>query len=310
MSEAVRRRSGSRAKRLGLVTVGAVVLLVAGRIAIEPREHAVPLARLDGATTERLRVALAAERRPVSDLPALVRSRRVVLVGEVHLTNEPQQALAELIERLGDPETVLLLELSKKSQPGLDRFLETGDEASLARVWAQRSNLPLQLVLRRVRDLRPKVKRVIAMDENQGRIALNRLFLTDTRNQTMADAIVDAYRRYPRARIVAYGGQMHMLLAGRYRYDDPSRVPAGARLAGLGIPRSDVYSVMLSGRGRFPTDSIWPGPGVVTTAGSAGELPYRYFLDGAVFGETRARSLFDAFVNLGALTDVPDGSSG
>lgn len=310
MTEPVRRRSGSRAKRLGLVTVGAVVLIVAGRVAIEPRERAVPLPRLDVATAERLRAGLLAERLEVSDLARLIGGRRVVLVGEVHLTNEPQQLLAELLERLGDAETVLLLELSAKSQPGLDRFLATGDEASLAPVWAQRSNLPLQLVLRRVRDLRPKVRRVIAMDENQGRIALHRLFLTDTRNQTMAEAIVDAYRRYPRARIVAYGGQMHMLLAGRYRYDDPSRVPAGARVVALGVPRSDVYSVMLSGRGRLPLDSIWPGPGVVTTAGPPGELPYRYFLDTAVFGETRARPLFDAFVNLGALTGVPDASAG
>lgn len=97
---------------------------------------------------------------------------------------------------------------------------------------------------------------------------------------------------------------MHMLLAGRYRYDREDRTPAGALLLRAGVPRDRLRSLLLSGRGRSPLDQAWPGPGVLAMTGEVGQEAWPYFIDYPVFRAASGRDLFDLFVHLGPLTRV------
>ncbi len=97
---------------------------------------------------------------------------------------------------------------------------------------------------------------------------------------------------------------MHMMLAGRYRYDVANREPAAPRLMRMGVPRQEIASIMLSGQGRFPLDAAWPSPGIVRMAGDAGTLAFQYYIDSAIFSARSAGESFDYFVNLGRLTPV------
>ncbi len=209
-----------------------------------------------------------------------------------------------MLDSLRDSSLVLLLELSEDSQHDIDLFMESGDESQLRPVWKKKGNLPLQRLVHWAYQNRKQVRKVVAFDQNFWQVGFNRLLLSDTRNQTMCDAVLEAYRKFPDATIVAYGGQMHMTLSGRYRYDSESRSPAGARILRAGIPRTEVLSLMLGGQGHFPVDTVWKTPGAASMKGPLGDLPYEVFINYPVFGSTRAGELFDVFVNLGSVTKI------
>ncbi|MBI1769435.1 MAG: hypothetical protein HY089_10060 [Ignavibacteriales bacterium] len=291
-------------KKSLVITICVIAALVAVRIALEPSEHPPPFREFKPLELEHARAELPLALQNIHDLGVQLQSQRVILVGEEHFYIEPQQFLTNLLELLNDSSIVVLLELSEDSQDAIDAYLQTGDEARLEPIWRKSNNLPYRLIVQWAFKNKSRVRKVVAFDQNFSRVGLNRLLLTDTRNQTMADAIYTAFVDYPKARIVAYGGQMHMTMAGRYRYDNDSRIPAGARLVQLGIPRSQICSIMLSGRTTFPLDSIWKTPGAILARNELGKLPYEYFINYPIFGAQQAGELFDIFVNLGELTEI------
>ncbi len=95
-----------------------------------------------------------------------------------------------------------------------------------------------------------------------------------------------------------------MTLAGRYRFDSPSREPMGSRLLRAGLKRGQVQTVLIAGGEKFPLFDLWPKPGAVTLNSPLGELPYQAFISSVVFGTKSASELFDYFVNVGPLTPV------
>jgi len=125
----------------------------------------------------------------------------------------------------------------------------------------------------------------------------------DTRNQTMAEAVAAAYREYPQARIVAYGGQLHMLRNGRYMYDSGSRVPVGARLPVLGVPATQICSVILEGQHRFPLSEAWKGKiGAIDVARH--DVPASYLMGDTIYGVDHAADVMQYFVNVGPVTNI------
>ena len=238
------------------------------------------------------------------DLADAVRSKRVLLVGEDHRFNETLRYLTDLMECLDDRPVSLLLELPSTTQPLLERFLDSGEERDLATLFDSRGTLPFHPLLRWAQQNPARLSRVAAIDQHRHRIASMRCFLVDSRNESMAEAIVEEYRANPEARIIAYGGQLHMLMSGRYRYDQPNRQAVGPRLLAAGIPREEITSIMLSGAGQFALSEVWHRSGAVHLDGELALIPYQYFIGGAVFGPGNAGDLFDYFVNLGPMTEA------
>jgi hypothetical protein len=120
----------------------------------------------------------------------------------------------------------------------------------------------------------------------------------------MARALLEEYQGHPDTPVVANSGQLHLTMGGRYRFDVPSRVPAGARLLRLGVPRGDIASVMLSGGEEFPLHTAWREPGALRIGGELARIGFPYFIDYPIHGVAHAGELFDYFVNLGPLTPV------
>ena len=241
------------------------------------------------------------------ELAAAVSARRVLLVGEDHLYEEPPAYLTALLDELywsGGTAASLLLEMPRNLQPAIDDYLRTGDEAALTEIFTGKPVLQLQHVLRWAHRHRARVPSVLAFDEPQYEILLKRSYLTDTRNLTMARAILRAREEHPDRRVVAYGGQLHMMRAGRYRVDEPSRDTAGSRLPGLGVPPDEITSVMLAGGHDFHLHSIWERPGALPVDGRPVRIPIAYLIDYAIFGVAFADEAFDYFVNLGPLTRI------
>lgn len=238
----------------------------------------------------------------LENLAREIRGRRVLLIGEDHLFNETVEYAKELLQALDDRPLSLLLELPAATQPAIDAYLENCSESALESVFAGRPTLTLQELLRWACAHPQRVRRVSAMDEDLLEILLKRLFLADTRNQTMATAILEEYQSHPERRVVAYAGQLHMTRAGRYRYNQPDREPAGARLLRLGVPEDEMVGIMLNGGDKFHLHEVWESPGALALQGEAARVPYPYFIDYPIFGVTKASELFDYFVNLGPLT--------
>lgn len=285
---------------LVVLPVGAVGL----RVALEPRETPAPGLKLSGEERDRIgalaRASAAEAGRRLADLSGI----EVLLVGEEHFYVEPQAWLATLLDGVTDRRIALLLELPRALQPEVDRWIATGRSKPLEEAIRAGDALPYGELLAWAHRNRSRLSRVVAMDEDGSRIFWNRVFLRDTRNETMAGAVLSARRADPGGLVVAYGGQMHMLLAGRYRYDREDRVPAGARLLREGVPREKVRSVLLSGEGKAPVCEAWAGPGALDMADAIGAEPWALFIDYPVFRATAGRDLFDSFVNLGPLTRV------
>lgn len=240
----------------------------------------------------------------VDGLAARIGDKRVLLVGEDHLFQEPVAYATALLDALGDRPVSLLLEMPAATQPAIDLYRQECTEAALGKVFEGQFLLALQDLLRWACDHPERTRRVTAMDENMLDILIKRLFLADTRNETMARAIVSEFEEDPETLVVAYAGQLHMTQGGRYRYNQPDREPAGSRLHRMGIPDGEIVGIMLNGGDKFHLHEVWKSPGVLPIEGEVARIPYAYFIDYPIFGVTEASELFDYFVNLGPLTPI------
>jgi hypothetical protein len=293
--------------RIALTTLAPFALAGAAlglRAALAPAESPPPAVDLSPAARERLAARARASEVGAGRLRAELSRLEVLLVGEEHFYRETALFLCDLLGAVEGRRVSLLLELPRGMQPLVDEWVRTGASAGLASAMREGDALPLGDVLAWAHRNPGRVSRVTAMDEDPSRIFVNRALLRDTRNETMADAILAERRRRPSDLVVAYGGQMHMLLGGRYRYDQEDRTPAGARLLRRGVPRDKLRSVMLSGPGKSHVADAWPGPGVLMMSADIGAEPWAYFIDDPIFGAASGRDLFDEFVLLGDLTRV------
>jgi hypothetical protein len=283
-----------------------VAALVAVRVAVQPRPAPPRDVRLAPEERDRVRSLLGAAGVDRAALVAALAPRRVLLVGETHFHDAPPAWLCGLVADLRAADgrrAVLALELPRHMQRDLDAYRATGDEAALAAAFG-RDALPYQRIVRWARAHPEAVAGVVATDEDGWRTGLMRLLLTDTRNETMARAVAAAAFAHPGERVVAYGGSLHMLRAGRYLYDSDTRRPIGARLPALGIPAPDVASVLLR-VGAPPADGAWETPGAVRLAGAAGQVPLDEIEEERVFGATRIGEVTDWIVWLGPSERVP-----
>jgi hypothetical protein len=303
-SGAAPRRRGSTLP--ALLALAAIVVVGTVRIVIEPRY--LPVVRFHLGDGEREAAEKALATAAVHD-GALVRAlapRRVLLLGENHFYAEPlgfATSVLESLYRTDHRRAVLLLEMPKGTQHDLDRYLRTGAEASLAAAWSGSRLLPYQKLVRWARAHPDQVRAVVAYDEDQWHVFLMRALGTDTRNGTMADAILRAARAHPDDRIVAYGGRLHMMLAGRYLYDSDTRRPVGARLLAAGFPRDQLAAVWLYA-GDPPAAGLWSLPGTIALAGAAAELPVPLFERDPIDGASRVGQLIDYAVYLGPGTQI------
>ena len=240
----------------------------------------------------------------MKELAKVLQDKRVLLIGEDHLYNEPPLYLCKLLEEMKERPTSLLLELPNHIQPEIDAYLREGSESALKAIFSGRQVLQLQSLLRWSFKNRQQMMEVLAVDEPLYEILLRRSYLEDTRNATMADAIVQSWRKHPDNRIVVYGGQLHMMKAGRYRANRPNRDTAGQRLDRLGITENQIASVMLNGGENFLLHSIWDKPGVLPLKDQDFRIPIPYLIDYPIFGGKYADEFFDYFINLGKLTKV------
>ena len=150
------------------------------------RRHGLALARL-------LSRARASEI-PVGQLRAQLSGLDVLLVGEEHFYRETTRFLCELLEGVEGRRVTLLLELPSGLQVHVDEWVRTGASAGLEAAVRKRQALPLGEILSWAHRPPQRVSRVVAMDEDRARIFVNRALLRDTRNATMARAILGARR--------------------------------------------------------------------------------------------------------------------
>jgi hypothetical protein len=276
-------------------------LLLGVRAMLAPDWHEPAEVALDPGETAAVRQLMAPallDRRAVT---AQVAPARYLLVGETHFKQETVAWFTGLLDDLGSEPLVLLLELPAATQPAIDRYLASGDEAAFQGIWGEFEALPLQGILRWAEANQHRVRAVIAMDEDGSTIFINRALLDDTRNQTMADAIMQAAKAHPEARVVAYAGAMHVMLAGRYRFDVDNRRPAGMRLLEAGIPREEIASISLAGD-ELPVADAFEAPAALDLRSPAGLLPYEFFYSYPIYGAARASELHTHLVYLGPLT--------
>ncbi len=292
-------------KRLFLA-VSIVAVLTVIRVALEPKRGPLNVVRVPENERAQVKAALARSAVDRSALLSELGAKRVLLIGEDHFQQEPQIWLRELLGDLHAIDgrgTVLLLELPQHIQPQIDAYLATGDESALDEAFKGSEVLPYKSTVRWARAHREVVTAIRVDDENFWHIGLMRLLLTDTRNDTMARAIIAAAEANPSQRIVAYGGRMHMMNAGRYMYDRTSRRPIGARLPALGIAKKDIAAVWLFA-GRAPVDGLWDIQNTLTFAGPAGDLPITKLEDNPIFGAVRLKEVADYAVQLGPATPI------
>ena len=289
-----------------VVAVSIVTVLVAIRVVLQPRMGVLNVVKVPANERSHVTDVLRASAVDRAALVSELATKRVLLIGEEHFQQEPQAWLWAL---LGDLHTrdgrgaVLLLELPKHTQPHIDAYLATGDESALDEAFKGSGILPYKSIVRWARTHREAITAILVDDENSWHIGLMRLLLTDTRNDTMARAIAIAAQAYPGERIVAYGGRMHMMNAGRYMYDSNTRRPIGARLPALGIFKKDIAAVWLFA-GEAPFDGLWDTPNAVTFTGPAGDLLITKLEDNPIFGAVRLKEVADYAVQLGLATPI------
>ena len=214
------------------------------------RRHGLALARL-------LSRARASEI-PVGQLRAQLSGLDVLLVGEEHFYRETTRFLCELLEGVEGRRVTLLLELPSGLQVHVDEWVRTGASAGLAAAVREGQALPLGEILSWAHGHPQLVSRVVAMDEDRARIFVNRALLRDTRNATMARAILDARRERPADLAVAYG---------RCTCCWPAATATTARTAPRpgrscsGRASRETGSAACCSRGGAGRRSIRPGPG-------------------------------------------------
>ncbi|HVI92712.1 MAG TPA: ChaN family lipoprotein [Anaeromyxobacter sp.] len=301
--EAARHGRGTLPAALALVAIVALGVL---RVAMEPRYLPPVRFRLAHEEREIIERTLSAAAVPDDDLARALAGKRVLLLGESHFYAEPlafATSLLEALYRVDHRPAVLLLELPGGAQRDLDRYLASGAEASLAAAWDRSDTLPYQKLVRWARAHPDLVHAVVAFDEDPARIFLMRALGTDTRNGTMADAVLRAAREHPDDRVVVYGGRFHVMLAGRYLYDSETRSPIGERLLSAGLPRSELAAVWVYA-GEPPAAGLWPRPGAISLAGAAGALPVALFEPEPIARASRLDELVDYAVYLGPGTRI------
>ncbi len=297
-----RRRFG---KRL-VLAISMLAVLIVIRVALEPRRGPLNVVKVPENERVQVKASLAASAVDRSALLAELGTKRVLLIGEDHFQQEPQiwlQTLLDDLHAMNGRGAVLLLELPQHIQPQIDAYLATGDESALDEAFNGSEVLPYKSTVRWARAHREAVTAILADDENFWHIGLMRLLLTDTRNDTMARAISMAAQTYPGKRIVAYGGRMHMMNAGRYMYDRNTRRPIGARLPALGIGKKDIAAVWLFA-GEAPVDGLWDKHNTLRFAGPAGDLLITQLEDNTIFGAVRLKEVADYAVQLGPATPI------
>ncbi len=283
-----------------------VALLITVRVILEPRKGAASVIRVAPSERPAIKDVLSASTIARPTLLTELTGKRILLVGEQHFQQEPQTWLQELLGDLQAKDgrgAILLLELPERAQPYLDRYHSTGDESALNEAFRGRGILPYSSTVRWARAHSDAVAAILVDDENFWHVGLMRLLLTDTRNDTMAHSIAQAAQAHPSQRIVAYGGRLHMMNAGRYMYDSDTRRPIGARLAALGIPKTDIATIWLFA-GENPIDGIWDKPSSLSLRGPAGDLPITKLEQEAIFGATRLKEIADYAVQLGPATPI------
>jgi hypothetical protein len=283
------------------------VVLGQVQLTMRPREGARPQFQPQPAERALISEQVAAALVDQVGLAQRLSDTKILLLGEVHFTNEIVGYSVGLLEKVARGRSiVLLLELPQHTQTLIDSFLAEGRESDFQRIWQGNDTLPYQRLISWARQNRSTVRRVVAMDENRRHVVAMRALLAATRNESMTDAILRARRENPDALVAAYGGQFHVMRSGRYLYDVANREPAGARLRRAGVPGGDLRVVLLSGANRFPIADVWVAPGAISAESPLRELAYAAFCSQHVFGVVKARELFDYFINVGPLTEVTE----
>lgn len=287
-------------KYILLITLAGLITL---RIALEPKET--PFSTLpaypDKSTVQKI---IENNKINMEQLLEEIRTKRIILLGETHFVKETMEFLTNLATQLEKENLVLLLELPSDAQNEIDQYRQNGDEALIQKIFSRGNALPYQQTLRWSFANKQYISKVIAFDEPRWHVVLMRLFATDTRNQSMAEAILQEYDS--KNTMIVFGGQLHMTMAGRYRYDAENREPVGSLLVHMGIPRNDIVSIMLSGGDRFPSYAAWNSPGISTMHGELGSLPIAFFISDPVFRAKTSAELFDYFIHLGPLSPVSE----
>jgi hypothetical protein len=288
-----------------MVTLVLVVLRIVfcpERKDVESRKVTIP-----GETLEAISNQLEDKLLDIQALSEKLKNSRILLVGETHFKKEVIDYFLKLLEHLPDPHLVLNLELPDSVQDFIDGYMENGEERYLEELRKCRNCLPYEEIIRWAFKNKNRVKKVYAMDESRGRIRFMRVILcTDTRNKTMAGKIYETYEHFPNAKIIGYGGQMHMLKSGRYRYDTNNRTPAGNLVVtDMGIPAEEVRIVMLDGKGGFPLSPAWKDKtGAIEVKGELADIPFEYFWEYPIFRVKKVVELCHFFVNVGKLSPI------
>lgn len=234
------------------------------------------------------------------ELGDAIKDKKIVLVGETHFQDKVMSYFIDLMGKIPDKKIVLSLELPESIQNTIDSYLETGDEKYLSSIKACSDCLPYYSIIKWCRDRRDKVERVFAVDENKSRIFLMRCVCYDTRNKTMADNILESYRKYPGRLILFYGGQLHCLLNGRYLYNVENRTPVGKHLLQHDVTRNDISTILLDYDDNFPASAAWRGRiGAARINDRLRELPLNFFVRDTVYGVTQVGEVLDYYVNVG-----------
>lgn len=242
-------------------------------------------------------------------IPALaeeLRESRILLFGEPHLQIEVMEYFTKILDHFQDEQIVLNVELPPSLQDEIDHYMDSGDERFLDAMAECKSCLPLQDIFRWCYSNRSKVVRIFAVDEELDRILFKRKYLcTDTRNRTMSKLVYKTYQDYPNARIIFYGGQLHVMKSGRYKYDIRNRVSAGTRLINSDISPEDIKVIMISGENEFSLSPAWNGnKGALDVRGTFCKLPITYFYTYPLYRLSYAGDMFDFYVNVGKTTMV------
>lgn len=286
--------------RLLLTAISIVSVLFIYRLIFCPRLVIASRIELPPKMLHALGEQLAGDMLDNVELGEAIKEKKVILVGETHFQNKVMSYFTDLMGKIPGKKIVLNLELPESMQNTIDSYLETGDGKYLSAIEACSDCLPYYSIIKWCRDHRDKVERIFAVDENQSRIFLMRCFCYDTRNRTMANNILESYRKYPDRLILFYGGQLHCLLNGRYLYDVENRTPVGKLLLQNDISRNDISSILLDYNDNFPASPAWKGgTGAARVNNGLRELPVNFFVRDTVYGVSRAGDLFDYYVNVG-----------
>ncbi|MEZ6034701.1 MAG: hypothetical protein R3C17_16525 [Planctomycetaceae bacterium] len=207
-----------------------------------------------------------------------------ILIGEIHGTWETPILVASLVRQavIKDTETILCVELSSSEQASIERFLNSdGGETAIDSLlrsphWNSqdgRASIGMFGMLELLRRLRNDGKqiRVVAMDSSweapSGDIAslppeeLKKLKeLANGRDREMAESVIQARARAPKAIVIAFAGNVHAKVVRGAPWD-PKYIPMGwyvsqkvKNLVSLNAETSGGQAWVMTDRGIGPTN--------------------------------------------------------